>query len=264
MGNTVMHWHRRRHVDTWPATRVRPTRIWHAMPRDVRPKLFHGHASVRRALDSRATVGGSQPATREALVEVLLVQADRLRHRVALRRGHGDHAAHSSDTRDEGKRGACAQSSVTLDNQRVSYPETDDLLVLALQRLLAREGGHVLVGKRAGISDQSLYQIAERKINSRTGKPNGVGPSIRRRLDAAYPGWFSTQAVAPEVALPSLPAALETLGIALAKDMPQDVRDDVADALEKLARRRGQDRDQQQVLHLLQAASGKRTAAGTP
>lgn len=64
-------------------------------------------------------------------------------------------------------------------------------------------------------------------------------------------------------AAPTLEQALEALGIALAVDMPDEVREDVADALTKLARRKGQHRDQQQVLQLLTepsaAAPTKRT-----
>lgn len=69
------------------------------------------------------------------------------------------------------------------------YPKTTDPLVQALQRLLEREGGHVSVGDAAGINDQSLYQIANCKPDSKTGKPKGVGPSIRNRLSERYPGW---------------------------------------------------------------------------
>lgn len=55
-----------------------------------------------------------------------------------------------------------------------------------------------------------------------------------------------------------LEAALEVLGIALAREMPADVREDVADALGKLASRKGQDRDQKQVLSLLTDASSRK------
>ena len=61
----------------------------------------------------------------------------------------------------------------------------------------------------------------------------------------------------------SLAAALETLGIALAANMPDDVRDDVADALAKLARRRGADRDQVAVAALLTAGASKLPRTGT-
>lgn len=64
-----------------------------------------------------------------------------------------------------------------------------------------------------------------------------------------------------KTAPPTLAEALEVLGIELARDMPEEVREDVADALAKLARRRGQERDQRQVQALLQAEPGKRRAA---
>lgn len=70
------------------------------------------------------------------------------------------------------------------------YPLSEDPIVSALQRLLAQEGGHIKVGDEAGVSDQSLYQIALMKADSKTGNPKGVGPSIRKRLTARYPGWL--------------------------------------------------------------------------
>lgn len=56
--------------------------------------------------------------------------------------------------------------------------------------------------------------------------------------------------------------ALRILGSALSIDMDNDVRDDLADALSKLARRRGAVRDQEQVLLLLcaQETGSKRAA----
>lgn len=74
-----------------------------------------------------------------------------------------------------------------------------------------------------------------------------------------------TAAPATPVASPtpepfSLAQALEVIGIALAADMPDDVRQDAADLLEKLAKRRGAARHQEELLALLQAASpSKRT-----
>lgn len=95
----------------------------------------------------------------------------------------------------------------------MSYPHTTDPLVAALQRLLAAQGGHIAVGRAAGINDQSLYQIAFRKHNKSTGKPKSVGPSIRKRLDAAYPGWLDPPAplVAREPAPPPLELALRVV-----------------------------------------------------
>lgn len=51
---------------------------------------------------------------------------------------------------------------------------------------------------------------------------------------------------------PTLPEALIVLGEFLAQDMPDDVREDAADALAKLARRKGALRDQLQVVQLLE------------
>lgn len=66
-----------------------------------------------------------------------------------------------------------------------------DPLVLALERLVAREGGRVKVADELGVNEQSLYQILRRVPHSVTGKPKGVGPKIRAKLDAKYPGWMA-------------------------------------------------------------------------
>lgn len=59
----------------------------------------------------------------------------------------------------------------------------------------------------------------------------------------------------------ALDEALRVLGTELARDLPADVREDVADALHKLATRQGSARDQQQVAVLLNnSQSGKRAA----
>jgi transcriptional regulator with XRE-family HTH domain len=55
----------------------------------------------------------------------------------------------------------------------------------------------------------------------------------------------------------SLAQALEVLGMALAADMPDDVRQDAADLLAKLAHRRGAARHQEELLALLQADLAK-------
>jgi hypothetical protein len=81
----------------------------------------------------------------------------------------------------------------------VEYPKTDDPLVRALQRLLVTHGGHVAVAERAGVNDQSLYQIATLRLHSTTKRPKSVGPKIRRRLDAAFPGWLDQELAAAAV-----------------------------------------------------------------
>ena len=50
---------------------------------------------------------------------------------------------------------------------------------------------------------------------------------------------------------PTLAQALEVMGIELAREMPDDVRQDVADTLAKLANRKGAARHQRELLTLL-------------
>jgi len=73
----------------------------------------------------------------------------------------------------------------------MEFPHTTDPLVAALQRLVASVGGYQAVADAAEVNDQSIYQIAQCKTDSKTGHPRSVGPSIRRRLDAAFPGWMA-------------------------------------------------------------------------
>lgn len=64
-----------------------------------------------------------------------------------------------------------------------------DPLVVALERLITREGGREAVADEIGSSEQTLYQIVKGVKDSKTGTPKGVGPSLRKRLDARYAGW---------------------------------------------------------------------------
>jgi hypothetical protein len=95
----------------------------------------------------------------------------------------------------------------------MDYPESSDPVVTALQSLLKANGGHVKVAEKAHVNDQSLYQIATLKTDSKTKKPKSVGPSIRRRLDKAYPGWMTADA---------LPMAQEPPGLSEAVNMVLD------------------------------------------
>jgi hypothetical protein len=159
----------------------------------------------------------------------------------------------------------------------LQFPKTEDPLVAALQRLIQREGGYIAVADKIDASDQSLYQIAQLKPHSTSKRLKSVGPSLRKRLDQAFPDWLSgvvdklgsdTQthddligSASPPIQTATagaerftLAAALERLGAELAQDMPNEVREDVADALHKMAMRRGATRDQKQVASLLGAA----------
>ena len=94
---------------------------------------------------------------------------------------------------------------------KLEFPPTDDPLVAALQRLIRRVGSYTAVADRANVNDQSLYQVAMLKPHSVSGRPKRVGPNVRKKLDAAFPGWLETAApaeVAPStvIALPPAPA----------------------------------------------------------
>ena len=94
---------------------------------------------------------------------------------------------------------------------KLEFPPTDDPLVAALQRLIRRVGSYTAVADRANVNDQSLYQVAMLKPHSVSGRPKSVGPNVRKKLDAAFPGWLETAApaeVAPStvIPLPSAPA----------------------------------------------------------
>lgn len=71
----------------------------------------------------------------------------------------------------------------------LDIPGMRDPLVVALTRLIEREGGRTTVADEIKSSDQTLYQIVRGVKDSKTGTPKGVGPSLRKRLDERYPGW---------------------------------------------------------------------------
>lgn len=53
------------------------------------------------------------------------------------------------------------------------------------------------VAAKLGMNEQGLYQILFRKPDSRTGKPKGVGPKLRAKLDEVFPEWLSRTDVVP-------------------------------------------------------------------
>lgn len=62
--------------------------------------------------------------------------------------------------------------------------------VRALKNLCLREGGHAAVANAIGSNGQSIYQIIT-GVKLKSGRPKGVGPSLRDKLNARYPGWNS-------------------------------------------------------------------------
>ena len=60
--------------------------------------------------------------------------------------------------------------------------------VVALQSLCDSQGGFRAVAKRLGVNDQSLYQILA-GVRLKSGRPKGIGPQLKEKLNAAYPAW---------------------------------------------------------------------------
>lgn len=79
----------------------------------------------------------------------------------------------------------------------------DDPLVKALRSLVEREGGAVALADTIEVNDQSIYQILKGVLLP-SGKPKGVGPNLRKKLDAKYPGWISPTYQPAAPALPDL------------------------------------------------------------
>jgi len=60
--------------------------------------------------------------------------------------------------------------------------------VAALQSLCDKEGGFKVVADAIGVNNQSIYQILT-FVKLPSGRPKGIGPQLREKLDARYPGW---------------------------------------------------------------------------
>lgn len=68
--------------------------------------------------------------------------------------------------------------------------QESDPFVQALASLCEREGGHAAVARLARVSKDNLWQILNgTKLPS--GKPRGIGPTLRRKLTATYPAWLT-------------------------------------------------------------------------
>ena len=85
--------------------------------------------------------------------------------------------------------------------------ESRDPLVLALALLCKDRGGYVAVADKAEVNDQTLWQILNGVKLPRSGNPRGVGPTLRKKLEAAFPGWSRLTAAPPAVSAVRAPPA---------------------------------------------------------
>lgn len=138
-----------------------------------------------------------------------------------------------------------------------------------LKRLLERHGTLVKLGSELGMTkrDSTLSQIINQSTGSRSKTPKAMGSALARRIEKTLGleiGWMDNDPSLPPAshphAAPTLEQALEVLGLALAADMPEDIREDLGDTLSKLARRKGLARDQLTVAHLLLSALSKQAS----
>lgn len=152
-----------------------------------------------------------------------------------------------------------------------AYPTVAEMRRANLKTLVDSAGGQAAVAARLDVTPAQINQWIKASPDSKTGKPRTIGDDSARRLETLFerpPGWMDhdhsrDQAAGPaQPSATTLPQALERLGVALAAGLPDDVRQDAADLLAKLAHRRGAERHQGELLALLQAPPGKRQANG--
>lgn len=148
----------------------------------------------------------------------------------------------------------------------MDFPPSNDPLVRALQRLVEREGGWAQVAG-ADLSDQTIYQIVTCKVDSKTKRPKGVGPRVRRYLDTTFPGWLdapgtAVQAREPTPTIPALGPALAVVLDAVGA-LSAGQWDMIAARVAALpGHPEMRDEVHADVLALLTALSGKRRGAG--
>lgn len=80
-------------VNTGPALRVRPGGVGHADPVDVGAELFAREPWIQVSLQGSAMIRRQRSSARQALIEVLLVEAKRPSGSVAISGGYGNHGA---------------------------------------------------------------------------------------------------------------------------------------------------------------------------
>lgn len=105
-------------------------------------------------------------------------------------------AALSSVSLSAVKRFAFAQSLAFCSNVGMTPKQK---LIEALRRLCAAHGLDAVADK-AGVSAENLQQIVKGTLLPKSKEPRGVGPTLQRKLSAAYPGWDGYSDVVVKIA----------------------------------------------------------------
>jgi len=170
---------------------------------------------VRLALDAPSLAGVHVAKPGQALVEVLLADADLVGKPAAVCGSDLVHSPHLSESLGICKRFASQQSplapSCSLDLPDNRGMETaSDRRLRKLRELCDANGGPKAVGKAAGVSGDGLDQVLKGVLlpakQDGTRSPRTLGDATARKIEAAYRkprGWFDTEDGAPAVA--SLP-----------------------------------------------------------
>jgi hypothetical protein len=68
--------------------------------------------------------------------------------------------------------------------------DVEDALVKSFRALCEREGGWRSVANLLQVTPHTLYQVYA-GIKLPSGRPRGIGPSVRAKLDKTFPGWHN-------------------------------------------------------------------------
>lgn len=164
---------------------------------------------VRFAFDASSPAGVHVAEPRQALIKVLLADAELVGEPAAICGGDLVHSPHLSDSLGLCKRFASCQCSsgpsVALERRDNRAMETaSDRRRRKLQLLCASNGGPKGVGAKSGVSPASLDQILKGVLLPEkadgTRSPRKLGDDAARRIEDAYElprGWFDAEDKAP-------------------------------------------------------------------
>lgn len=94
-----------------------------------------------------------------------------------------------------------------------------DPLIESLRRLCVARGGAKAVARVLDVNDQTIYQILS-GVKLPSGRPRGVGPTLREKLDRHYPGWADATKSGTRAADPLDAADVKTLRVRMAVQKP--------------------------------------------